>query len=227
MGIFNRTSKVSIEDYCRLFYDNYMFNKGDDSLTDFYGHTEKVFKSIVKIDQSFSSVKQSLFYKEMIALFFELFSFAWFQKYVKDTVTIPQNVFTKQYLTEKGKLDIWDIMGEYNHVIARSSTKTASGEKEEGRVARSKNAFFDTTKLELFKKWEGKGVDLKCVARALNYFGADIKQSNGIVVKLLAANLVERVGCNENLKDEAAIILIDEIYDLYKGVADTIKNVRL
>jgi hypothetical protein len=228
MGIFNKTPKVSIEDYCQQFYDNYIFNQTGDGFSDFLGEIEdRALRLVLEVDQSFSSVNQGLFYNEMLALVLELFGIAWFQKFIKDKLTIPQSVFTKLYLTGKEKLDIWDIMGAYNHVIAYSSGLNSSGEQMDGRVARGKNTYFNALKMETFKEWVQKDIDPDCIARVTNRFGADIKRGDSISTRLLAVSLAKRLQCNASPNDLGLSMLSGNIHGLYVGVTGWIKNVRL
>lgn len=52
-----------------------------------------------------------------MALRFELFALAWTHKYIRGLVVISQSVYTKHYLHEKGKDNIWSAMYDYNDMI--------------------------------------------------------------------------------------------------------------
>jgi hypothetical protein len=144
-----------------------------------------------------------------------------------------------RYLENNGKLEIWDIMGDYNHVIAQSATMTEAGEQMKGRAGRAKAAFINSMRFELFKKWtqanmgdpsapteEEKRLD-NCVARVLNRFGADIKRKDCVLVKLLAVKLIERLGYKTNLNAEAMFRLAATAYGFYEGAKEALRDVKL
>ncbi|MBM3143186.1 MAG: zinc ribbon domain-containing protein [Chloroflexi bacterium] len=227
MGLLGYKSKSSIEGFCRQFYDSQIFNPivGGINLTENYYET--VFKTIAEVDHSFVRVDRTLFCREMTALRLELFCFAWGQKFKKDELAIPQIVFTKRYLEQTGRGNIWDDMAKYNHVIARSATLTASGEQVGGRIGRGWVADVNKMRMDLFSKWVDTGVDPQCVAHRGNHVGADIKRADCIAVKLLAANLAERLRCDVNLTTEATLRLGAVTYGFYNGALEALKNVRL
>lgn len=91
-----------------------------------YHHT--VWKSLVEVDQSLTNIDSQKLATEMVPLRFELFALAWQHKFGEKS-TIPQSVFTKQYLQEKGRADIWNAAGIYNNAIGRSSRHGMTIEK--------------------------------------------------------------------------------------------------
>lgn len=135
MGLFSSKPKIGIEEFCREFYDRQILHPtiiagGTDVGSVFL---EGAFNYVVEADQSFAAIDPTLFRKEMTALRMELFGLAWSHKFKREEFTLPQSFFTKRYLEENGKLDIWDIMGEYNLANARSAVMTATGARM-GRV---------------------------------------------------------------------------------------------
>ncbi|MCJ7790248.1 MAG: hypothetical protein MUP69_08730 [Candidatus Atribacteria bacterium] len=54
---------------------------------------------------------------ELMALRFGLFALAWIHKFVSDKIIVAQSAFTKCYLHEKGKDDIWSGMEHCNEII--------------------------------------------------------------------------------------------------------------
>jgi hypothetical protein len=55
----------------------------------------------------------------------------------------------KQYLEETGSSSFWEIMGEYNHLLADTPTKQENGEpRHKGSLV-----FIDKMRLDTFKKW--------------------------------------------------------------------------
>ena len=238
MGLLRRKPKIGIEEFCREFYDTQIFHPiiaGTDVGSVFW---ETVFKSVVEADQSFATIDPTLFRKEMTALRMELFGLAWMHKFKREEYTIPQSLFTKRYLEENGRLDIWDIMGEYNQAIAQSSVMTATGEQMGGRVGRARIVSLNKLRADMFDKWAGANIGdrsvtkededhAKCVARVANRIGADIGRGDCIAVKRLGARLADRLGCDINLKPEALFRLSAVIFGLYEGAKESIKSVNL
>lgn len=240
MGLFSHKPKISIKEFCRQFYDTQIFHPiiaGTDVGSVFF---ETVFSSVVEADQSFARVKRSAFEREMTALRVELFGLAWGHRFKQEKFTIPQSVFTRGYLEENGKLEVWDIMGEYNQAIAQSSVMTATGEQMGTAHVVSINKLradmFDAT----VGAWERSGINVwdteptskgyqmvQCVARVANRIGADIRRNDCILVKRLAARLAARLRCRKDLESEALFRLQAVIFGLYEDAMEAIKSVNL
>jgi hypothetical protein len=235
MGLFNRKPKTSIEDFCRQFYDFHVFNAiiaGEDA-----GKVilDTMFDSVVEADQSFAIIDRIMFYQEMRALRLELFGLAWGHKFKKEQFTIPQSVFTKHYLYENGRIEMWDIMGEYNQAIAQSVTMTEDGKQMNALQVSKANL----TRFNFAKKWlEANPVDrsalteeekevLSCVGRVANRIGADVRRNDCILVKRLAARLADRLGCDININPEVLFWLGSAIFGLYEGAKEAIEVVDL
>lgn len=235
MGLLNRKPKTSIEEFCRQFYDSVVFHPMVAGVDFNKVWWDTVFDSIVEADKSFALIDKAMFIREMAALRLELFGLAWGHKFKQEEFTIHQSTFTRHYLEESEKLEIWDIMGEYNQAIAQSVTMTEDGKQMDAlRVAKANLARFN-----FFKKWlEANPVDrsalteeektlLGCVKSVANRIGADVKRNDCILVKRLAARLADRLGCDINLKPEALFWLGTAIYGLYEGAKEAIKSVNI
>ena len=240
MGLFSRKPKISIEEFCREFYDTQIFHPIIAEIDVWSAFLETVSKSVSEADQSFAAIDLTLFRKEMTALRMELFGLAWMHKFKREEYTIPQSLFTKRYLEENGRLDIWDIMGEYNQAIAQSSVMTATGEQMGGRLGRARIVSLNKLRTDLFMKWaEANLRDSKsttkeeqqdradCAAHALNRIGADIRRADCVAVKLLAARLAVRLRCRKDLESEALFRLETVIFGFYKGAEEYLKSVNL
>ena len=239
MGFLSRKPKISIEEFCRQFYDSQIFHAvmdGEDIWTGFLG---SVLKSVVEVDRSFAVVGPTVFKREMTALRIELFGLAWGHRFKQERFTIPQSIFTRNYLEENEKLELWDIMGEYNQAIAQSATLTERGEQMEGRIARARVTSLNLSRAKMFDKWaeanigdpsaptEKEKILANCAARVANRIGADMRRNDCILVKRLAARLADRLGCDINLKSEALFRLGAVIFGLYNGAKEAIKYVNL
>ncbi len=222
MGLFSRKPKVGIEQFCREFYDSQIFHPiiADTDVGSVFFET--VFNSVVEADHSFARVKRATFDREMTALRMELFGLAWCHRFKREEFTIPQSLFTKRYLEENGKLEIWDTMGEYNQAIAISSDEIVTGERRRAWVVS-----MNKLRSDLFDKWVEAGVDPKCVARALNRIGSDESWKKGTTLRRLTARLAARLRCRKDLESEAFFRLEAVIFGLYEGAEKAIKSVNL
>lgn len=237
MPLFESKPKLSIEECCRQFYDKGIFHSMV-LITDVWAKIlDTDFKVIAEADQSFLSVDRTLFRNEMTALRMEMFAFALgcSKKFGVEKYTVPQSIFTRQYLEENGRLDIWDIMAEYNRAISRSTVMDANLKQyPDARVTlvndlRSRNFFkwIDNIEKNRAVPIEKNDPILTCVARVANRSGADTERENDIAVKLLGAKLAERLGCDVNLKSEAVFKLFAFIFGFYQGAEEYLKSIDL
>ena len=235
MGFFKSKPKVSIEDCCKEFYDSTIFHAiiaGGDVWSDFL-HT--VSQSVVEADPSFSSIDSNKFRKEMTALRMEVFALACQRRTKNEDLAVRQSFFTRRYLEETAKLDIWRIMGEYNERIGHSVCSDESGQiTNKLLVLRINNLRYD-----MMDKWiqanipnpqsptQKDKVRLKYASRAAMRIGADMRQADCVLAKLLASRLAARLGCDINLIDEALFRLAATTFGFYKGAEDYLKSVNL
>jgi hypothetical protein len=237
MGLLNSKSKIGIEEFCRQFYDSQVFHAviaGEDVGK---GILDTMFDSVAEADHPFATIDRALFYQEMCALRLEVFALAWAHKFNQDKFTIPQSIFTRRYLEENGKLEIWDIMGEYNRAISDSVTLKATGERmEDWRVVQA-----NKTRADMFDKWvdanivdppnptEQEKTFLNCVARVANRIGADLQRNGEISNRRVTAMLLYRLRWEEDkdLSTEALFRLASLVFGMYQGAKEAIKSVNL
>lgn len=241
MGLLNHKPKLSIEECCRQFYDKGIFHSIIAGTDVWSGLLDTYFESIAEVDQSFLSVDPMLFRNEMTALRMELFAFALgcSKKFNTEKYTFAQSFFTRRYLEENGRLDIWDIMGEYNQVIAYSALANGNGVQMGGTQADKINKL----RANFLNKWwrEANIVNrdaltqeekdkLMCVVRVANRIGADIwREDKGanVTLGLLSGMLAHRLGYDVNPKPEALLRLGAVILGFYKGAEEYLKSVDL
>lgn len=232
MPLFKSKPKLSIEECCKQFYAAIIAG------TVWSTFLDTSFKDFVELDQSLASIDRTLFRNEMTALYLELFAFAWSQRFKKDQYAVQQSIFTRSYLEENESLEIWDIMAEYNKVISDSVITYANGAKYSGRIGNANIVALNIFRAGLVKEWgkhimgtqsteEQKNNNYLCAGRVINRVGADIKRADRIVVKLLAAMLAERLGCDVNLKFEAFSEFAGTILGIYNGAEVYLKSVDL
>ncbi len=244
MGLLSRKPKVSIEEFCREFYDSRVFNPtiaGVDAVRVFL---ESGFKSTVEADQSLKVINFAKFQEEMTALRMELFALAWLEKFGREQFTIPQSVFTKRYLEEKGKTQIWDIMGEYTKALDRSATLTKTGEEMEGRMLRGRITFLNTYRWGIFEDWAKANIDDRSTLTEeekmlaghlfliLKRVGVDIKRGDCIAAKVLVTTIVDRLGLydvslNSEAQSSFGTFLFGCLVFMYEDAKKAIKDVNL
>lgn len=239
MGLLSRKPKIGIEEFCREFYNAQIFHPmiaGEDFST-FWLDT--VFNSVVEADKSFTLIDKTMFIREMTALRLELFALAWRDRFRQEKNTIPQSVFTRRYLEEKEKFELWEIMGEYNQVVAQSATANKTGEQVGGRTGRALVTFVNMTRSNMWEDWckanlkdtsnlsKEEEASLQSVARVINRFGADIKREDCVLPKMLSSKLLDRVGYKPRLAVEAAFRISAVIFGFYEGAKEAIKSVNL
>jgi tetratricopeptide (TPR) repeat protein len=125
MSIFSRKEKVNLEDFCRDIYDNQFLNPkiSEKEVSDVF---PEFFKGeIVKVLPEFENISLQQIKEEIIFLRFELFALAWIHSFGIQ-LSVEQSIFTKNYLHEKGRDDIWNGMGHYNKAISHSVTSELS-----------------------------------------------------------------------------------------------------
>jgi hypothetical protein len=231
--------EFSIGDCCRQFYNKNIFDGAAVGQDVWYDLLDTYFKSIVEVDQSFSSVDKELFRNEMTALRMVLFAFALgcSKKFNKDEFTLPASFFTSSYLKEKGRLDIFNIMLAYNRAIARSAIMDANLQKYSGKAGEALIIRVNDLRSRMALKWadiyvSDRGISLQeqknkisCINMVANRIGADIEREDGVVVKSLCAELATRLRDGENLNSEAMSQLSAIILGFYRGAQEYLESV--
>jgi hypothetical protein len=219
--------EFDLETACRTFYENYILNcvlaDGRDLNTEIIGQLRT---SIVAADTNFTNVDPQNFYYEITVLQFELFGLAWLGQFGK-TSAIVQSTFTKKYLHEKSRDDIWDAMEPYNQAVARSAVflhlpaKTFFTKMYVNRV--------NNARMNLTSQFVKEGYDFKCVVRAINrLFSDDYVWDKGTTAGLLLLALCDRLGFNSDFlpSKEARSRWFVEISKFYKEDKMLLKDVK-
>jgi hypothetical protein len=88
------------------------------------------FQQLTSTYSGFSKVDRILFDNEMTAMHLELFGLAFFQSFFTNiNHTGQQSIFTRNYLYDKNKSNIWEAMGNYNKIISKTATMRANGQQ--------------------------------------------------------------------------------------------------
>lgn len=246
MGLLSRKPKVSIEDCCRDFYDSQIFKAKISNIArmDFWSYYLAQSKDLIaEDDQAFSVVGSDTFWREMTALRMAVFGLQCSLKvHHKVDPVLRQVFFTKRYLEDNGRQDIWDAMGKYNKAIGDSAYMNANGQAADGntRWGRARITFVNTFRWGIFKKWTEANLGdprrpltpeqeekVLCLSFALQRVCADITRADCVAVKLLAVTLAERLGCDINLNQKALFKLGSIIFGFCEGAKGAIKDVVL
>jgi len=225
MTFFDKKKEVDLESFCRLFYENVIFNCVVDGLDVNDNIFEILNNSLVAVDQIFANIDSQKFNYEIIVLQFELFALAWLYQF-GDKLAVAQSTFTKNYLHEKKKDDIWDAMEPYNQAIARSSTFGKTSKNAFDRVFLAK---VFKTRAALFEQFYKEGYDPKCIARVLNRLFSDEAWRKGTAAGLLMFALCDRFGFDQNFQPnkEAHSRWFIEINDFYEKNKESLSKYKI
>ena len=227
MGLFRKKKEVSLEAFCRDFYERNILNPRLQGIDVGAAFVEVIKENLVEADPKLSSIEDNKLAAELILLRFELFGLAWVHQF-EERSAVAQSEFTKSYLHDKGRDDIWDNLEFYNQAIARSSTLGRTPTKGFDRVYLAK---VDTTRLDLFKKFHTEGCDLKAVARALNRLFTKDAWKRHNTAELLMFGLCDHLGFGPNCEvwanQEVQFRLKAIIHSLYDGAKQALDNIKI
>lgn len=117
MSFFSRKPEVSLEEFCRDFYENQILNPVIGGVDVGNTYLNQVKKTVAEADPKFNKVDKEKLHKELTILRFELLALAWTHKFISGKNVIVQSAFTKRYLIRKKRDDIWKEMDEYSKMI--------------------------------------------------------------------------------------------------------------
>ncbi len=164
-----------------------------------------------------NTLEDDIFWKEIDALRIELFTLAFSKMHMIEPIdlsleinldkepgktpyqrknrediheksTIQVNVFVKNKLKDKNRLDIWEIMNEYNLVVNQSRYLSLS-RKQQDDLAVS----LAVIKEEILAKIEESVNDIQCINRVINQINVNVKEWNSVAIKRLATKLSQRL----------------------------------
>jgi len=224
-GFFKKRQKVNLEDFCRDFYERNILNPVIQGIDAGASYRDVVKRSIVEADDNFAYIDSQRFGEELVILRFELFALAWLHEF-GEKLAVAQSTFTKHYLHEKKRDDIWVDMESYNQAIARSSTL---GKKQKEAVDRAYLIRVNKTRLDLFEQLHKEGHDPECIARALNRLFTEEAWNKDVTAGLLMFSLCDRLGFESSFEPnkEAQFRIMAVIHGLYDGALQSLKNIEI
>ena len=220
MGLLRRKPRISIEEFCQQFYDSEIFHPIIGGRDVWSGFLATVLNSVAEADRSFSAIDPAVLEQEMTALRIELFGLAWMHHWREERLLLPEIAFTKRYLELNGKPEIWHAMLDYNRTIARSQDEMPRSSSR-FTIQEAYITFRNRLRSEFLAKSMKARVDPEYAARAANRISTDATWSDSPGIEMLAATLIQRLGCQ--LKPEGCLRLEAIIFGLYKGARKSIK----
>ena len=171
-----------------------------------------------EVDHTFAEVSLPKLKDELLALRLEMVGTAWTDA-SKESPALANSAFTKEYLANLRRSDLWEVMREYNQMVARAATYNADPKT---RIGRGTIAFVNTLRANVFDKLYAQGHDPDSVARVVNRMGV---RRIDTVYALLASRLIGRVDFHGS--DGVVIPLAAVACGFYQGAKEALKGVRL
>ncbi len=227
MSFFSRKQEVSIEDFCRNFYDTQILNPVIGNVDAGNIFSDVVKKNVVEVYPEFAKIDSEKLNEEIKVLRFELFTLAWTHKFVSGKIVVAQSDFTKSYLREKGRDDVWAGMESYNNMI---NSVTLHWLTSLGKMNLSfhYNMREDLTKknIEAAKELGIENDDR--VARVNHRLWSENAWKQKLMLGPLVFTFCERIGVNaHDLNQEAQFRLAATIKGLYDGAEQSWDKVKI
>ncbi len=224
MSLFTRKPKMGVEEFLRNFYDTVLHAvvAGIDAPG---SYRETVIRSISESDPSFSKVDSAAFEREFTAAQLELLGLALANRFKRDVFKrdkywLAEVAFTKKYLQEAGRSDLWEAMLAYNQAIASSPSYVSAGKRMHRWNVGMSNEF----RFAFAKKWMAVGVDPDSVGRAASRIWT-ARTAEGIVPMLLADTMLKRLEVPLSTQGRQRLIAV--LYGVYTGSKEELAFVAL
>ena len=221
MGLFSRKQKVRLDTFCADFYDQHILNPVVAGVDCGRAWSETVVRAVTEVDHTLATVDCDTFLSEMIVIRFEVFALAWLHQ-LGDKHAGAESAYTKSYLEQKARQDIWGDLEPYNRAIGRSSTLRQTYETAAGRAYLT---FRNRILADLCDKWLAQGFEPDAVARAVNRLLTEVAWKKGITAACLMLTLSDRLGCE--LNEQGQFRLTAVIRGLYDGARGTLRQVKV
>lgn len=221
MGIFSRKTKRDAGEFSQDFFDRFIFglHPTGTAFASIYAETTR--KLVSEVVPSFAEVSLPKLTEELRALWLETIGTAWTHQ-SKPEAAVAVSEFTKRYLSNIDRADLWEAMTDYNKVVARSVTHGADPNSGAGRArATSVNQM----RFSQFKAWREQGRDLEAAARVANRCGSELSWEAGITAGFLAIRLTLRLGVEGS--DLIFERLSANIHGFYQGAKEALEKVEL
>ena len=228
MGFFSTKKEVKLEDFCRDFYDNSILSQTIHVIDVSNVLAEQFKESIVEVCPEFVEVDIEKIKDEIIVLRLELFALAFIHPMYRDKLAIAQSIFTKQYLQEKNRDNIWEKMRYYNDAIDKAMPIGLS----ESNLIFWTGVKKDITEKLIKNAQENKLVINDSASRATNRLCSENSWRNetyasGFAVAFWASIFSGTEGTYFLQNTEARIRLIYYVRMFYDGARESWKNIKI
>lgn len=221
MGWFSRKVEKPAAAFCEEFYDQFVFTTGPGSSVDVQRtFAESTRRLIGEVDPLFAAIDLDKLADELLALRMEMIGTAWTHSSQPDAA-FEESLFTQSYLSQKGRDDVWEGMGEYNHAVADAVTFKAD---------RMRIALANKARADLFDKLvdvtEDKEKVAQAAARVANRVESKSSWKAGVTPILLSIRLMRRLGIEED-SEPIAQRLAAVAYGNYQGATEALNGIKL
>ena len=227
MSFFSKKQEVNLEDFCRSFYDTQILNPVVGGMSVGTVFPDLVTKEVSEADPTFANINKQKLVEELIIIRFELFALAWTHKFISGKNVVAQSAFTKRYLHEKGRDNIWSGMEPYNKIIDGATLHwlTNLGKMN---LSFNYNMRKDLTakNIEVAKEL-GINVD-ESIERINNRLWSENAWKQKLLLGPLVFTFCNQIDLNANeVNEEAQFRLAAVIKGLYEGAQQSWDKVRI
>ena len=209
--------RIGLQAFCREFYDSQLLHPKVAGVDAGDVFPELVRATLAEVCRPFETVSTSVLRNELTTLRYELFALAWTHKFVSGEIVILQSAFTKTYLHEDGRDDLWAGMDGYNKLIDGATLHWLST-LGKGNLTFNYGMRRDLAALTHVVALKKAVRDEDVVERACNRIWSENAWKDRLMLEPLAAMLCERVGMDpRELSTEATFRLAAYIHGLYEG----------
>lgn len=226
MKLFFQKKRVHVRAFTRDFYDRFVFNASVIAATPQCDPTggeaarvmaQAVRREVGKVNAAFINEPMPKLIDELLGARLEIIGTAWTDS-SKEAAALAQSQFTYDYLSEIGRADLWEIMGEYNKTIAQGDG--ANNDNFSGRVKRGMVNHF---RADMFDKLLAEGHDPKTMGRVVNRM---LPRKIDTTYANLAIRLTYRIGLRENALSAIQPLAVI-LYGYYQGAKGALDDVKL
>jgi hypothetical protein len=215
MSFFSRKQEVGLEDFCRDFYEK------------FIDASETFRNSVIEAEDDFSTIDYKKFDTEIVFLRFELFALPWTHKFISGKIVVAQSAFTKSYLQEKGRNDIWNGMKHYNESIGDATLNWLSN-LGKINVVFNYNMRKDLTAKNI-KDAKELGINIDdSIERVNERVWSEMAWKQRIILEYLVLIFYDRLGLNPNeLNKGAGFRLAGLFRGMYEGAQQSLNKIKI
>jgi hypothetical protein len=226
MSLFSSKKEVNLEGFCRDYYEITIFDLSIHGIDIGESYFDNVKKSFLETEQIISNLTSKNLASEITPLWFELFALAWMHKF-PGKFDINQSVFTKSFLHEKQRDDIWADMAVYNNAIDGATLDWLFN------LGTINSNFWLRTRQELSAANIQEAKKMKfnideCVSRVNNRLCSENAWHEEYIPKVLIRVLCEKLSLNPDEPNQESISHLSEIISkFYDGALKSMSEIKI